>query len=92
MLAYSEQLVHTGHRAGIWGRGKEVARKFNKDVSPRTQGPETNTFQLVTCFLFLFLSSVAHTLTQEGKLPSNSWSCSQLNLQLLEELVSMNIC
>ena len=54
----SEQLAHTVHRAGIWGRGKEVAGKVNRDLSSRSQVPET----WVTCLLCSFFFN-AHTLT-----------------------------
>ena len=76
----SEQLAHAGHRAGIWGRGKEVAGKVNRDLS---SGLKSQKHGLL---VYSVLFSLMHTLSQEGKLLSNRWSSSHLCLQLLEEL------
>ena len=69
-----------------------AGRSRKTGLSLKTQIPERNTFQWVTCLICFFPLLYNSQTHAEGKLLSNSWSCSHLHLHLLEELMVINVC
>lgn len=77
---------HTrGPRAGPWGRGKDEPETGGLGPAPGDSGPEPDTLPWVVHQVFSLLwNSHSH---RKGRLLSNSCSCSQLLLWVLEDLM-----